>query len=693
MIEESMFNSFYDYLLDQGYLFDRETIENYLLSLKVKPFVILTGNSGTGKTKLSQLFARYIDNLKNNNENKLNSISTEVTVGKSFNSSGWALRKNDLKDWIPIDKFENNYSILVDGVPAEGNLQMTPRLFYKGNELRTHLKKLADEDAKQRVPLKILLNEKDINNEGDEEYIIFKDKGSKLGKDFFKLGDKAVQVLLGTYKYFYKMDIFWDGHKSNREIKFHGAAKSFSIELIDHLKSLNDFSDVEIKIRKKDIMDTFLNEQSVEKTKLSFEREIGKWNYWVFNDYEWENIMNIKRNYSWNAIVDGIKTEFSFWIRRVDFYINLSEEEGLKKIFNEKSQDDKIIIEADLSTLKRYDFSRDLNLEEDFGFVLLNENENILDYSNNLDVEKIEENTSGIESNYKIIPVGANWTENRNIVGYYNVITNKYESTPAYDLIKQSQGNNEPHFLILDEMNLSHVERYFADFLSAIESGENIPLYGEKELEIPSNLFIIGTVNVDETTYMFSPKVLDRANVLEFETPSARDYILGKIDDEAPDGDLSYLEDPMAGSEVRDYDINDLRSAFEGVNFDGKDFWEVLSLEIDKFQTILKGSGFEFGFRVINEIIRFMWVAWRYEGSPEEWDGWERYFDAQIKQKILPKLHGSEKIIGETLDKLYKECLDTVIDDKEMKKYPESSDKLKEMKEVLRKQRYVSFIN
>ena len=78
--------------------------------------------------------------------------------------------------------------------------------------------------------MKILLNEKDINNEGDEEYIIFKDKGSKLGKDFFKLGDKAVQVLLGTYKYFYKMDIFWDGHKSNREIKFHGAAKSFSID-------------------------------------------------------------------------------------------------------------------------------------------------------------------------------------------------------------------------------------------------------------------------------------------------------------------------------------------------------------------------------------------------------------------------------------------------------------------------------
>lgn len=67
-------------------------------------------------------------------------------------------------------------------------------------------------------------------------------------------------------------------------------------------------------------------------------------------------------------------------------------------------------------------------------------------------------------------------------------------------------------------MNLSHVERYFADFLSAIESGQPIPLYSNDdenyELDIPDNLLIVGTVNVDETTYMFSPKVLDRQILL-----------------------------------------------------------------------------------------------------------------------------------------------------------------------------------
>jgi 5-methylcytosine-specific restriction protein B len=92
----------------------------------------------------------------------------------------------------------------------------------------------------------------------------------------------------------------------------------------------------------------------------------------------------------------------------------------------------------------------------------------------------------------------------------------------------KKENEKKPFFLILDEMNLSHVERYFADFLSIMESNDSIKLYTgnkrksidgleiELEMSWPKNLFIIGTVNIDETTYMFSPKVLDRANVIEF---------------------------------------------------------------------------------------------------------------------------------------------------------------------------------
>ena len=81
---------------------------------------------------------------------------------------------------------------------------------------------------------------------------------------------------------------------------------------------------------------------------------------------------------------------------------------------------------------------------------------------------------------------------------------------------------DRPYLLLLDEMNLAHVERYFADFLSGMESDEPvIPNLAEgvdswriadptqPKLRVPRNLFVVGTVNVDETTYMFSPKVLD----------------------------------------------------------------------------------------------------------------------------------------------------------------------------------------
>ena len=282
------------------------------------------------------------------------------------------------------------------------------------------------------------------------------------------------------------------------------------------------------------------------------------------------------------------------------------------------------------------------------------------------------------KDNYKIIPVGANWTENRHILGYFNIIKNEPQYTPAYHLIKQSQKKKYPHFLILDEMNLSHVERYFADFLSAIESNENIPLYGKDELEIPDNLSIIGTVNIDETTYMFSPKVLDRANTIEFKICSAKDYMTQKLNKDTPNGDVEYLEDILNNQELRKMSIHELEKIFD------EEFWDKFSDEILKFQNILKEAGFGFGFRVINEITRFMAAAYKYENKPEKWnENWKRYFDAQIKQKMLPKLHGSQKVIGETLDKLLESCKD----------YPTSQEKIIEMKNVLNKQRYVSFIN
>ena len=177
---------------------------------------------------------------------------------------------------------------------------------------------------------------------------------------------------------------------------------------------------------------------------------------------------------------------------------------------------------------------------------------------------------------------------------------------------------------------------------------------------------------------MFSPKVLDRANTIEFKTYSAKDYMTNNFDTSKPKGNIGYLEDILIDQEIQNMSIQELEQVF-----DNDKFWDELSDEIFKFQKILKKAGFDFGFRVINEITRFMAVAYKYENEPRNWTNWKRYFDAQIKQKMLPKLHGSQKVIGETLDELLEAC----------EEYPTSKAKLEEMIDVLEKQRYVSFIN
>ena len=138
--------------------------------------------------------------------------------------------------------------------------------------------------------------------------------------------------------------------------------------------------------------------------------------------------------------------------------------------------------------------------------------------------------------NYVVVPVRPDWVDNRGLLGYLNPLTNEYSTTPFLNVLLRARDEEKraaaagekshPFFVILDEMNLARVEHYFSDFLSALESGEDIPLHedeaienGEfesgpqvpRQLKVPGNVLFTGTVNVDETTYMFSPKVLDRA--------------------------------------------------------------------------------------------------------------------------------------------------------------------------------------
>lgn len=240
-----------------------------------------------------------------------------------------------------------------------------------------------------------------------------------------------------------------------------------------------------------------------------------------------------------------------------------------------------------------------------------------------------------------IVPVGANWTSNEHILGYADALDPaKYVRTQALDLILQAEQNpSSPFFLILDEMNLSHVERYFADMLSAIESGEKIRLYSEENkrdgvpsnITLPPNLFIIGTVNVDETTYMFSPKVLDRANTIEFRVESQEMQ--------------RFLSDPQTiNLEVLSGLGLPLAEAFTAkvqtsITFNDEDK-KKLERELMLFFNVLKHCGAEFGFRTVNEITRFIFFHKMLTSS--EWH-FKVAMDAQVFQKMLPKLQGSRK--------------------------------------------------
>ena len=128
-----------------------------------------------------------------------------------------------------------------------------------------------------------------------------------------------------------------------------------------------------------------------------------------------------------------------------------------------------------------------------------------------LRLEKVSVQTEVVRgklNNCALVPVGANWTDKRHLLGFYNVITQQYQISPGLDLILEAdreENRQYPFFLILDEMNLSHVERYFADFLSVMESGKSIHLHNsstvEDNQEIPKKLFLPPNLYVEQNRF------------------------------------------------------------------------------------------------------------------------------------------------------------------------------------------------
>ena len=286
---------------------------------------------------------------------------------------------------------------------------------------------------------------------------------------------------------------------------------------------------------------------------------------------------------------------------------------------------------------------------------------------NNEEVVATEANLhqSEIQSieNKLFVSVRNDWTDSSEIFGFYNVIEDKYHIPQTLKfLLKALEYPEIPFFLILDEMNLSKVEHYFSDFLSCIESRinkngeivqENIHLHSKgsfadsddmyfdlvpSKLQLPLNLYVTGTVNIDESTYMFSPKVLDRANVIEFNEVNLDEY----------ENNSNQTSSIFKLSKIPKFGHVEIasREHFIDSNTNVKSHL----IEINK---ILEEYNMHFGYRTVNEICLFIKNCIELiDDSSNENKIIELALDYQIYQKILPKLHGSFNQLDEPLRKL-----------------------------------------
>ena len=260
-----------------------------------------------------------------------------------------------------------------------------------------------------------------------------------------------------------------------------------------------------------------------------------------------------------------------------------------------------------------------------------------------------------IGANYKLVSVRPDWSDSSDLFGHVNL---KGEFVPGaiIDYIHEaakSENINIPYFLCLDEMNLARVEYYLSDFLSIIETRhredgrvvtDEIILdkaasvtYGK--VILPENLYVIGTVNMDETTFPFSKKVLDRANTIEFS------YV-----DLVPDFSEA-LEAAEAQNCKNDFLKTDYITLMSDTATEDRQFVSDICLELQEINEILQRAQAHVGYRVRDEIVFYM-----LNNKKAELLDTNLAFDNEIMQKILPRIQGSSASIKDMLCELFKKC-------------------------------------
>ena len=294
--------------------------------------------------------------------------------------------------------------------------------------------------------------------------------------------------------------------------------------------------------------------------------------------------------------------------------------------------------------------------------------------------------------NFEMVQVKPNWHDSSELIGYVSRVSGE----PVYvagDFLKfvarAWEEPKVPYFLCLDEMNLAPVEQYFAEYLSVVESRKADPsgivttdpilkkseedwyriltgvLTGDDDVRnrflrdgicIPQNLIVIGTVNMDETTFSFSRKVLDRAMTIE-------------MNDVNLEGGLTHRHE-----QIGKLSNNELvGTAVEGVDVysDNKATCDLVIDYLKKVNSKLEGTPFKIAYRTRNEFLLYVVNNIPYKKHPDGEEDMEEYviaraLDEITNMKILSRIEGDETKVSakflESLEKTIKEGLENIFD-------------------------------
>lgn len=318
------------------------------------------------------------------------------------------------------------------------------------------------------------------------------------------------------------------------------------------------------------------------------------------------------------------------------------------------------------------------------------------------------EYTAHKPKNYEMVQVKPNWHDSSELIGYVSRINGEqYVVGPFLRfMVKAILDPNTPYFLCLDEMNLAPVEQYFAEFLSVIESrkqengkvvtdpivdyepteaykslidqlfdddeirAEYLKEKGGKRLSIPQNLIVVGTVNMDETTFSFSRKVLDRAMTIEM---NEVDLASGLTQKHETIGTLNF--DDLVGTNVEGVDVYS----------DNQKVCDLAINYLQKINEVLEGTPFKVAYRTRNEFLLYVVnnLPYRKDEDGNELSEEEvvaRALNEITSMKVLSRIEGDDQKVKEELlarlEQVVTDMLPETLHEKSV-----SLTKLKEMKE------------